>query len=124
MTDDVGVPQVGAPSVAVSIQTPVPVQRPVRVLRLITRLNVGGPTRHVALLTRGLRAHGFETLLAAGATAESEASMEWALREQGVRALAIAGLILTGVHYGARNPDAWYSNLVRWIATLDKDERL
>ena len=36
----------------------------VRVLRVIARLNIGGPARHVTILDRGLRARGFETLLA------------------------------------------------------------
>lgn len=42
-------------------------ERPLRVLRVITRLNIGGPTVHVNLLTRGLRERGFETTLVAGA---------------------------------------------------------
>jgi len=31
----------------------------------------------------------------------------------------IAGLILAGIHFGARNSDAWYSNIVRWLASLE-----
>lgn len=39
---------------------------PVRVLRCITRLNVGGPTRHVSLLMEGLDTERYEQLLVHG----------------------------------------------------------
>ena len=41
-------------------------ERPVKVLRVIARLNVGGPALHVSYLTRGLRDRGYETTLVAG----------------------------------------------------------
>ena len=50
--------------------------RPVRVLRVIARLNVGGPARHVTILDRGLTRLGFETLLAYGEVGPGEASLE------------------------------------------------
>ncbi len=50
--------------------------RPLRVLRLIARLNVGGPARHVAILDRGLAGDGFETLLVHGTTGPGEGSFE------------------------------------------------
>ena len=34
-----------------------------KVLRIIARLNVGGPARHVAWLEAGLRRRGFESVL-------------------------------------------------------------
>lgn len=43
-----------------------------RVLRCITRLNVGGPTRHVALLMEGLDAERYEQLLVHGEPDGSE----------------------------------------------------
>lgn len=43
-------------------------------LRLVTRMNVGGPARHALLLTRGLGAE-FATTLAAGTPAESEGEL-------------------------------------------------
>lgn len=49
---------------------------PLRVLRVIARLNVGGPSRHVALLDRGLRQRGYETLLVHGEVAPGEASLD------------------------------------------------
>ena len=53
----------------------------VRVLRVIARLNIGGPARHVTILDRGLRARGFETLLAHGELGPGEGSLEQPLRE-------------------------------------------
>ena len=40
--------------------------RPIRVLRVIARLNVGGPALHVTYLARGLAERGYETTLVAG----------------------------------------------------------
>ena len=37
-----------------------------KILRIIARLNVGGPARHVVWLTEGLKRDGYETLLVAG----------------------------------------------------------
>jgi glycosyltransferase involved in cell wall biosynthesis len=39
---------------------------PIRVLRVIARMNLGGPAHHVALLSRGLDGRGYETLLVTG----------------------------------------------------------
>lgn len=44
----------------------------VRVLRVFSRLNIGGPSLHVVHLSAGLVAHGFETKLAVGQTGEHE----------------------------------------------------
>jgi len=46
--------------------------RPVRIVRLITRLNIGGPAVHVATLATRLTAMGFETQIIAGELAEGE----------------------------------------------------
>jgi glycosyltransferase involved in cell wall biosynthesis len=47
-----------------------------KVLRVIARLNVGGPARQAALLHRELRARGFDTVLAYGSVGDDEASLE------------------------------------------------
>jgi glycosyltransferase involved in cell wall biosynthesis len=60
------------------------VQRPLRILRVIARLNVGGPALHVSYLTRGLDERGYETTLVAGSVSEGEGSMDYAVREQGI----------------------------------------
>jgi len=43
-----------------------------KVLRVITRLNVGGPALHVLLLSEGLERCGYETILVAGSCEEEE----------------------------------------------------
>ena len=58
---------------------------PVRVLRLIARLNMGGPALHVAYLTNGLAGRGYETTLAAGSLARGEGSMSFVAEELGVK---------------------------------------
>lgn len=50
--------------------------RPPRILRVITRLNVGGPATHVTIADRGLRARGWETLLAFGSVEPDEAEID------------------------------------------------
>jgi glycosyltransferase involved in cell wall biosynthesis len=61
------------------------VTRSLKTLRVIARLNVGGPARHVILLDRGLSARGHETLLIHGAVDSGEASLEHLARESSVR---------------------------------------
>jgi glycosyltransferase involved in cell wall biosynthesis len=46
-----------------------------RILRIITRLNVGGPATHVILADRGLRERGWETLLVHGIVEPDEAEV-------------------------------------------------
>jgi len=57
----------------------------VKVLRVIARLNVGGPALHVAYLTAGLAERGFDTILVAGTLARGEASMQSVAERRGVR---------------------------------------
>ena len=56
----------------------------VKVLRVIARLNMGGPALHVAYLTAGLRERGYDTTLVAGSLARGEDSMDFVARELGV----------------------------------------
>ena len=49
---------------------------PLRILRVIARLNVGGPARHVAILDEGLSRRGHTTMLAFGSVGEGEGSLE------------------------------------------------
>jgi glycosyltransferase involved in cell wall biosynthesis len=57
---------------------------PIRVLRLIARLNMGGPALHVAYLTKGLEERGYDTTLLAGSLARGEGSMSFVAEELGV----------------------------------------
>jgi glycosyltransferase involved in cell wall biosynthesis len=58
--------------------------QPVRVLRVIARLNMGGPALHVAYLTAGLAKRGYETTLVAGSLARGEDSMAFVADELGI----------------------------------------
>jgi glycosyltransferase involved in cell wall biosynthesis len=61
------------------------VAEPIKVLRVIARLNVGGPALHVAYLTAGLAERGYETTLVAGTLARGEESMAGVSEARGVR---------------------------------------
>ncbi|MFL5926217.1 MAG: glycosyltransferase [Gaiellaceae bacterium] len=65
---------------------------PVRVLRIIARLNVGGPALHVSYLSRGLDDRGYETTLCAGRVSEGEGSMEYVAESLGLRPLFVPEL--------------------------------
>ena len=60
-------------------------QRPMRVLRIIARLNVGGPARHVVLLEQELAALGFTTLLVTGTVRPGETDMSDLAAAHGVK---------------------------------------
>ncbi len=62
-----------------------------RVLRIINRLNLGGPTYNAAYLTRYL-APEYETLLVAGVKEESEASSEFILNRMNIQPLFIESM--------------------------------
>jgi glycosyltransferase involved in cell wall biosynthesis len=60
-----------------------------KILRIIARLNVGGPARHVVWLTAGLRSADCETLLVAGAVPPGEDDMGYFAEENGVAPLLL-----------------------------------
>jgi glycosyltransferase involved in cell wall biosynthesis len=61
----------------------------VRILRVIARLNMGGPALHVAYLTAGLRERGYDTTLVAGSLARGEDSMAYVADARGVEIVRI-----------------------------------
>jgi glycosyltransferase involved in cell wall biosynthesis len=63
-----------------------------RILRVIARLNMGGPALHVSYLTNGLAAHGYDTTLVAGRLARGEDSMSFVAEELGVDVVALSEL--------------------------------
>jgi glycosyltransferase involved in cell wall biosynthesis len=67
-------------------------REPIRVLRLIARLNMGGPALHVSYLTRGLESRGYQTTLGAGAIGQGESSMAFIAKELGVEVVDIKRL--------------------------------
>ena len=68
------------------------VERPVRVMRVIARLNMGGPALHVSYLAAGLKERGYETTLVSGTLARGESSMAFVADRLGVRVLPLAEL--------------------------------
>ena len=61
----------------------------VKILRVIARLNMGGPALHVAYLTAGLKERGYDTTLVAGSLARGEDSMAFVAEGLGVEVVRI-----------------------------------
>jgi len=61
-----------------------------KILRIIARLNVGGPARHVVWLSDGLKDRGYETLLVAGLPPEGEDDMSYVAGAAGVDPLILS----------------------------------
>ena len=68
------------------------VSQPIRVLRVIARLNMGGPAIHVANLAAGLETRGYHTTLVAGSLARGEDSMAFLAERLGVDVVSVAEL--------------------------------
>jgi glycosyltransferase involved in cell wall biosynthesis len=60
-----------------------------KIVRIIARLNVGGPARHVVWLSAGLREAGCETVLVAGVVPQGEDDMGYFAAAHGVKPLII-----------------------------------
>ena len=65
---------------------------PVRVMRIIARLNVGGPAIHTVLLTEGLEDCAFHSLLVTGRHGEHEGDMSYLASDRGVTPTVIPEL--------------------------------
>jgi glycosyltransferase involved in cell wall biosynthesis len=65
---------------------------PIRVLRVIARLNMGGPAIHVANLAAGLETRGYHTTLVAGSLARGEDSMAFLAERLGVSVVSVEEL--------------------------------
>jgi glycosyltransferase involved in cell wall biosynthesis len=57
---------------------------PIRILRIITRLNIGGPARHVVWLTAALADNDFASTLVTGKVPPGEEDMTWFALQHGV----------------------------------------
>ena len=64
--------------------------RRVRVVRINSRLNVGGIARHITWLTAGLVEHGFDTTLITGSVSPGEEDMAAFAASQGVNPLLLS----------------------------------
>src|SRR5687767_1519339 len=60
-----------------------------KIVRIIARLNVGGPAKHVVWLTSGLEDAGYRSLLVAGTVPEGEEDMSYFADQAGVKPLYI-----------------------------------
>ncbi len=63
--------------------------RPLKVLRIISRLNIGGPAIHSITLTGGLDKARFESVLITGRPAEEEGDMSYLAYEKNVKPIVI-----------------------------------
>ncbi|HJS50023.1 MAG TPA: glycosyltransferase [Gaiellaceae bacterium] len=91
-------------------------ERPIRILRVIARLNMGGPAIHVVNLAAGLETRGYHTTLVAGSLARGEDSMDFLARRLGVDVVSVPALQReVSVLHDARS--------VRHMTTLIRRER-
>ena len=67
-------------------------QKKIKVLRIIARLNIGGPAIHAILLTGGIDKNRFETVLVSGVTSKGEGDMFYLAKEKNVNPVIIQEL--------------------------------
>ena len=67
-------------------------EHPMRVMRVIARLNMGGPALHVSYLAAGLEQRGYATTLVSGTLARGESSMAFVADRLGVRVVPLPEL--------------------------------
>ncbi len=68
------------------------IQEKLKILRIIARLNVGGPAIHAILLTQALNNERFESILVTGQVGKAEKDMIYLAKEKGVRPVIIPEL--------------------------------
>jgi hypothetical protein len=66
--------------------------KPIRVMNIIARLNVGGPAIHVSLLTANMSAPKYESVLVCGNIEATEGDMMYVAEAKGIRPLMIPEL--------------------------------
>ena len=89
--------------------------RPLRVVRLIARLNVGGPSIQAITLSNLLTKRGYETVLVRGREGPLEGSMEYLARQYAVKPLDLPEL--------RREPGIEDFKVVRKLLALFRDFR-
>ena len=67
-------------------------KKKIKILRIIARLNIGGPAIHTILLTEGLEKSRFETVLVTGTAEKSEGDMLYLANEKDVQPIVISEL--------------------------------
>lgn len=68
------------------------IQKKLKILRIISRLNVGGPAIHTILLTEALNNERVESILIAGQVGKAEKDMIYLAKEKGVKPVIIPEL--------------------------------
>ncbi len=64
----------------------------IKILRIISRLNIGGPAIHTVLLTSQLNSEKFQTLLVSGEIQKHESDMSYFAKKYNVDPLYISGM--------------------------------
>ncbi|MEA1899614.1 MAG: glycosyltransferase [Thermodesulfobacteriota bacterium] len=64
----------------------------IKILRIIARLNIGGPAIHTALLTQGLDPDRFQSVLVAGKVSAKEGDMSYLADTYGIKPIIISEL--------------------------------
>lgn len=67
-------------------------RKPIKIMRIIARLNVGGPAIHVTLLTKYLHNADFESTLVCGQVGAAEGDMSYLADQHGVKPIMIPEL--------------------------------
>src|SRR3954467_8122192 len=67
-------------------------EKPIKIARVIARLNVGGPAIQAILMTDAFRRRGYSTLLLAGEVSPGEISMDYLAKEKRVETIRIGSL--------------------------------
>lgn len=67
-------------------------KKKIKILRIIARLNIGGPAIHTILLTEGLDKNRFDSLLVTGTSGKSEGDMSYLAEEKEVQPIIIPEL--------------------------------
>ena len=72
-------------------------KKQIKVLRVITRLNIGGPSIQVVSLTTRLKAFGYKSLLVHGTLSPGEGDMAYLMAQEGVEALKFSELQISNL---------------------------
>lgn len=67
-------------------------KKKIKILRIITRLNIGGPSIHVSLLTKGVDPERFESILVSGNVSDLEGDMSYVATDLGLKPLIVPSL--------------------------------
>ena len=67
-------------------------KKKIKILRIVTRLNIGGPSIHVSLLTKGVDPERFESILVSGNVSDLEGDMSYVATDLGLKPLILPSL--------------------------------